>query len=211
MRTMRRLLDPRRLRAEDGLTLAEVLVSMMLMGIVISVFMTVLASVQRLVVDTDYRAQNTDNARLAIEQLEREIRSGNVLYDPDVESNPGYVLRIYTQSNADTRTPAPGYVCSLWEITEDNVLLNRRWPPTKPEEATTWRVIAEGIVNEDDLVPAFDLDHDSIYGDRVINLVLLINQTPEKRPEATIRVESSVTGRNTSYGFPVNVCEVLPS
>lgn len=201
----------RRLGRDEGMTLAELLVAMMILSTTLAVFLSVLNSVQRGVAQQDYQGRNTDQARLAIEQLDREIRSGNVLYDPSVEANPGFVLRVYTQSNADTRTPAPGYVCALWEITPDNVLRTRRWPPLQPELATNWRVVAEGIVNEDEGAPAFALDPDSDKGGRVIDLTLLINNDPEHRPEQTIRVQSSVTGRNTSYGFPENVCEVLPS
>ena len=104
------------------MTLVELLVAMSILGIVLLVFTSVLASVQRGVVRQDSLSQTLDSARLAIQQLDRELRSGNVLYDPALENAPvgtpgriasctgclpGYTLRVYTQTNADTRGRLP--------------------------------------------------------------------------------------------------------
>jgi len=196
---------------ERGMTLVELLVAMAIMGLVGVVFTSVLASVQRRVVDQEYLDRNNEQARLAIQQLDREIRSGNVLYDPALETPANYRLRIYTQTNADTRDPAPGYLCVLWELTEDGVLRTRWWPPGEPGQASDWRVVAEGIVNRDLGQPAFSLDPDPNKGGRTIHVELHVNADLDGRGFATTTVESSLTGRNTSYGFPQDVCATLPS
>jgi hypothetical protein len=51
----------------------------------------------------------------------------------------------------------------------------------------------------------------SATGGRVINIVLMVNNAYDNRPEETVRIETSITGRNTSYGFPVNVCSSTPA
>ncbi len=196
---------------ERGMTLVELLVAMSIMSLVAAVFLSVLSSVQVRVVDQEYLHRNNEQARLAIQQLDREIRSGNVLYDPALESPAYYRLRIYTQTNADTRDPAPGYLCVLWEVTPAGVLRTRSWPPGQPEEATAWRIVAEGIVNRDLSEPAFSLDPDPNKGGRTIHVELLVNHDLEDREFGTSKVEASLTGRNTSYGFPQNVCATLPT
>jgi type II secretory pathway pseudopilin PulG len=208
------------------MTLVELVVAMSILGVVLLVFTSVLASVQRGVVRQDTLSQTLDSARLAIQQLDRELRSGNVLYDPALENAavgtpgritsctgclPGYTLRVYTQTNADTRGPTP-YRCVLWKI-EDHQLLTRWWPPLEPSQASGWRIVAAGIVNRD-LSPAtvaFILDPDPLKGGRTLNVVYAANADLEHHPTQTARVQASLTGRNTSYGYPGNVCQSTPT
>lgn len=196
------------------MTLVEMMVSTMLLSIVLTVFLSVMAAVQRGVVRQENLARTNTQARLAIEQLDREIRSGNVLYDPGAESPANYRLRIYTQANSTTRTPSPGYMCVLWEVTTGGVLRSRMWPPLQPEDATAWRTVAEGIVNRivSPNVPVFALDSDADKGGRVVNVTLVVNTSyGTSSAMHTARLEAALTGRNTSYGFPVSVCNQLPT
>lgn len=193
------------------MTLTELLVAVTLMGIVATAFINVMLSLQTNVIREQARSTNNDQARLAIEQLDREIRSGNVLYDPAGESPAGYTLRVYTQSNAPTSTPA--FRCVQWAITTSQDLVRRSWPPSDPGAATSWRIIAEHIVNRDvsPAVPAFELDPEASKGGRTVNAVLVVNGDLSDEPSATVRVQTALTGRNTSLGFPHEVCETLPS
>lgn len=208
MRTIARLR-----KDETGLSLVELLVAMMMLGIVAAIFSTTLASVQRVVGETDSRTTNNTQARLAIEELDREIRSGNVLYDPGVGTDANYRFKIYTQSNAPTRDPSPGYVCRLWRITSTYELQTRFWPPGQPEDATAWRTVSTGVVNRalSPEVPAFTLDTDPNKGGRVVNIVLMVNNDLDGRPNETVKLQAALTGRNTSYGFPVSVCNDEPT
>jgi type II secretory pathway pseudopilin PulG len=208
----------RRTTAEEGMTLVELMVAMFVLGFVMLVFTQVLASVQRGVVVQENLSRTLDQARLAVEQLDREIRSGNVLYDPALENNgltsctgcvAGYTLRVYTQSNADTR----GYQCALWQVDDQQQLLTRQWPPNDPGSATGWRVVATGIVNRSlsPAEPAFTIETDPLKGDRTVNIALAANEDLVHRPTQTVRVEASLTGRNTSYDYPTNVCSTVPA
>lgn len=201
------------LRNESGLTLVELMVTTMILGIVMLVFYSVLASVQASTVRQDNLSRTNDQARLAVEQLDREIRSGNVLYDPATETPAYYTLRIYTQANAPTRTPAPGYLCTLWTINSSNQLVTRTWPPLQPSSATPWRVVAEGIVNRvvNPNVPAFALDSDPNKGSRTLNITLVVNNDVTNLASQNTRIQESITGRNTSYGYPQNVCADTPT
>ena len=76
----------RRLRGERGMTLVELVVAMAILSIVMLVFTTTLSSIQRAVVEEDVRMRLNDQARLAMQSIDRLVRSGNILYDPVDES-----------------------------------------------------------------------------------------------------------------------------
>ncbi len=203
----------RRMGAEHGMTVIEVTVVMALLLTVLGVFLGVLDSVNRGVMTQQQRSQANDQARLAIEQLDREIRSGNVLYDPANETpaaDRGYTLRIYTQANATTRVPP--LQCVQWRM-EDKQLIRRAWPVGRPGEVTAWRIIADDIVNRDlsPPVPAFTLDPDPAKGGRTVNIVLMADADPSETISRPVRVQTSLTGRNTTYNYAANVCDPAPA
>jgi type II secretory pathway pseudopilin PulG len=199
------------------MTLVELMVATMILGIVMLVFTSVFASVQAGIVRQNNLSLTLDQGRLAIEQLDRELRSGNVLYDPALENNgqasctgcvPGYTLRVYTQSNADTRGT---YECTLWKIDGNQQLMTRMWPPDDPTNAGSWRVVATGVVNRTLGSVAFALDTDPLKGSRTLNVTLALNNDYSHFPTQTERLQAALTGRDTSYGYPANVCASTPT
>jgi prepilin-type N-terminal cleavage/methylation domain-containing protein len=199
-------------KTDDGFTLTELLVAMMVLALASGVFYSTLASVQRSVAETDIRTRSNTQARLAMQTLDHEVRSGNVLYDPATSSDPYYRFKIYTQANAGSN-PRPTYTCRLWRITSSGELQSRWWPPNEPEVATEWRTEATGIVNKIDSPAqhAFELDTDPNKGGRTVNVVFLLNEDPNRDiSSGTVKIQSALTGRNTSYGFPTAVCASEP-
>jgi prepilin-type N-terminal cleavage/methylation domain-containing protein len=199
-------------RDERGLSLTELLVAMFVFGVVMLIFTSTMASVQGAVVRQDNLSRTNDQARLALEQLDHEIRSGNVLYDPEFETtapyDPFYTLRLYTQTNFGTRL---SFTCVLWTIDDEGQLLSRRWQPGFEGDATEWRVVATGIVNKSLGVPAFQLDDDPLKGARTLDVTLRVNEDLERFPNSTFELSQSLTGRNTSYGYPVSLCGTTPT
>lgn len=193
---------------ESGVTIPEVVIAISVMTVVAGAFLGIVVSLQTNLVRQQSRSNNNDQARLAIEQLDREIRSGNVLYDPSGEVLPYYSLRVYTQANAPTRTPA--FQCVQW-VLDDGRLMRRAWPPGKPDQAGDWRIVAEDIVNVDLGERAFVLDPETSKGGRTVKVKLAVNGNLAGEPRATIRVQTSLTGRNTSLGFSSDECADLPS
>ena len=68
------------------MTLVELVVAMGILSIVLLVMTTTLSSIQRAVVEEDVRGRLNDDARLAVQSIDRLVRSGNILYDPVDES-----------------------------------------------------------------------------------------------------------------------------
>ena len=187
--------------------------AMGILSIVMLVFTSTLASMQRAVVEEDVRSRLNDDARLAMQSIDRQVRSGNLLYDPSSEIGTvdpfgvvaaGYLFRIYTQAefggDEDPR-------CAAWFVDDERQLLYRWWPPLDELEDTGgWRVIATGVVNRDEGLPPFVIDSTA----RTLTVEFSVNPELETQPEATQTFEAALTGRNTSFGYPSNLCETLP-
>src|SRR5438094_130868 len=131
-RTRRRFLERARfLKRDDGMTMIELSISIGLLGIVIAALFATLNSAQTNLGREMSRSDSNDEVRLAAGSLDREVRSGNVLYDPAVENlssgdvAPGMSLRIETQSNEPTRGDQAW--CDQWRITSTGQLQERRW------------------------------------------------------------------------------------
>lgn len=202
-----------RLRREEGITLAEVVIAMAILSVVMLVFTSTLASMQRAIVEQDVRSQLGDSARIVLQSIDRQVRSGNLLYDPTAEagtvdpfgvSASGYLFRVYTQAqfggDEDPR-------CAAWFVDDDRRLLYRSWPPLDAAAATDWQVIATGIVNRDQGEEPFVLDATG----RTLTVDLRLNPDLEHQPEATQTFTAALTGRNTAFGYPSNLCQDLPA
>ena len=138
---------------QRGMTLVELVVAMAILSIVMLVITTTLSSIQRAVVEEDVRMRLNDQARLAVQSIDRLVRSGNILYDPVDESGndpygaaTGYMFRIYTQAEQSATQSAR---CAVWLVNDKQELLYRTWPILEPENASNWQVVAESVVNRD--------------------------------------------------------------
>ncbi|MCY7366410.1 MAG: prepilin-type N-terminal cleavage/methylation domain-containing protein, partial [Frankiaceae bacterium] len=75
-------------RGDKGTTLVELLISMTIFSLALAMVYSVLITVQRQTKDQTSRADSVGNARLALQQIDRQVRSGNVLYNPASETLP---------------------------------------------------------------------------------------------------------------------------
>jgi prepilin-type N-terminal cleavage/methylation domain-containing protein len=222
VRRIRRL----RRRPEAGFTLIEMVITVSILSLVLIIVTSVLFSVQSSFSRETIRSDTNDQARLAVQQLDREVRSGNLLYnpypaaplppwasDPANGIYPGMSLLIYTQTNATTQTP--GNRCVQWRIMNQQ-LQSRDWSTEwrTDDIVDPWRVIATGIQNQvvNPQVSAFTLDPDTNKGGRTMVVTLLVNTntTSNTTNGNTESFQLSVTGRNTSYGYPSTVCTDIP-
>ncbi len=213
----------RRLRAADrdqrGMSLVELMISVALMAVVATIFSTVLLSIQKAVIRQQARSEINDQARLALEQMDREIRSGNVLYDPASEPTalcagkdcrPSFSLRVYTQANAPTRQATyggDGQHCVQWVI-DDQKLFRRAWEVGGVASLNGWRMVAEGVVNREPSVnvPAFTFPSAE---SKVLDITLMLNSRfGSNDPPRTVRMATSIAIRNAGTGDP---CSPIPS
>ena len=196
----------RRRPCEDsGQTLIELLVVMLILSVLTGIVYGVLITVQRQTADTVKRADSVDQARLALSQIDRQVRSGNVFYDPVLEALP-MSMRVYTQSNGDN-------LCVQWQVTGGE-LRTRSWDPKVPLTVGAWRTVARNVVNVVDSDPStvdaqapFALaggGTTTSYGQRLVDVLFLVRE-PTSDGKA-VEVRASLSGRNTQYGMDPGVC-----
>jgi hypothetical protein len=181
---------------------------MSLLSVVLVAFLTTFETVQRNFNKQIDRSASNDQARAAVQEIDREVRSGNLLFDPSLETPAGQVLRVYTQTNAPTRDP--GNRCVQWKITDAQELTVRSWSVNWQTDGvvTAWRTVAYNVVNRVRNVQAFSLDSEQNKGGRTLNVDILVNKNSSSGRD--VEIKTSVTGRNTGYGYPTDICSVVP-
>ena len=194
--------------SDGGFTAIEVVMTTAVLSIVMAMSMAFLVSAQRTVTVADTRSNNVDQARLGVQQLDRQIRSGNLIYNPAQENDPangirpGLSLRVYTQSNSVQR-------CVQWRITSAGVLQTRSWSEfwTTDGDVSPWRNVATNLVNTS-ATPAFALDSTTGFGSRLLKVTLIANVNSKRGKD--VRFSTSIAGRNTEYGYNPFICNSIP-
>jgi type II secretory pathway pseudopilin PulG len=195
-------------RGQRGVTLVELSVYVLMLGIVTTIAFRLLISMTTATQKADVTSQSIDQARLAVQQIDRQVRSGNVLYDPTLESDaandirPGLSLRVYTQANGDQR-------CVQWRMTSAGVLQTRSWSEfwTTDGDVSPWRNVATNLVNTS-ATPAFALDSTTGFGSRLLKVTLIANVNSKRGKD--VRFSTSIAGRNTEYGYNPFICNSIP-
>jgi prepilin-type N-terminal cleavage/methylation domain-containing protein len=188
---------------DEGFTLVELLVAMVVMTLVLALSFTVITKIISGTKSSQARSNAIDEARIGVEQMERQIRSGNVLYAPSYDSsNKLWLLQVYTQVNGNQR-------CVQWKVdTVGQTLQFRSWSPTWQQDGdvTAWRIVARDIVNNPASSPDTPFNRSTsggVYGTRLLDVHLLVRASGT--PGSTA-LDSSITGRNTSFGYDQAVC-----
>lgn len=184
------------LASDEGWSLIEISVVVGLMGIVAATLVSFLGSSQASLERQTARTVSNDQVRLAVQSLDREVRSGNVVYNPTSEVfapediAPSMSLRVYTQTNNDPR-------CVQWRITSAGNLEKRSWPayfdpanPTHASKVSGWRVVASNITNRLENIQAFSRPDSNIVAIR-------LRASSNASKGSTVEVRQSVSGRNT--------------
>ena len=189
-----------RARRDDGMTLIEIMIVLLLLGLVLAITFNVLFSAQNNFARQVSRTASNDQVKLAMGSIDREVRSGDVLYNPANENYsagdiaPGMSMRIYTESNYATRGSVK--VCVQWRISSAGNLQFRRWTPVDPAGTVTgWRTVASGITNRTDNVAAFARPNPGSLN--IVNIVLRANDNSTKGN--AVEVDASIAGRNTQF------------
>ena len=207
-----------RARSDDrGFTLTELLVAMTVFGICVAMVFGAVILVVRKMDDAQKSADAVFTLRQAVAQIDRQVRSGNVLYSPASEAtagcfgnptaNSGNCMRIFTQSNGSEK-------CVQWQVLDDpgqpgsKLLRSRSWEPmwTTTGNVTGWSIVARGL--RLDATNPFTLNGAlTPYKERLLDVRLLAY---DARTRSTVSVQSSLAGRNTSYGYTGTDCTPVP-
>lgn len=219
-------------RADDaGMTLTELLIGMVIFGILMAIVFSVLIAITYQSKDTLATVRAVEEARLGVSQIDRQVRSGNVILDPSAESlatagvGPFFSMRINTQEDGVD-------MCVQWRVIDQEGdgfgdLQFRSWEPGNTAGATEWGVVSRNLV-EMDAVPLTEADIDpddpttwppfwvdtSTTGTTTAQFVrvTLRLKDPDAREQAkAVSVSTVVTGRNSVIGYPASKCQAYPA
>ncbi|CAL8977568.1 hypothetical protein CELL_02602 [Cellulomonas sp. T2.31MG-18] len=210
----------RRRTSEEGTTLVELLVAMIVFAIAMTMIMAAAIAVQKVTKDSEASADAVFQTRQALATIDKQVRSGNVLFSPADEAtylttcqsygtNAGSCMRIYTQTNGPQK-------CVQWQVSPDGTgtyqLLMRSWTPDWQTVGgvSGWAVTARGLAAPSAGSPPFTLDTNAsgTYGTRLLRVHLdAINAKSGK----DVALDASISGRNTTYGYTGNECLPVPA
>ena len=108
--------------SDEGVSLPELLVTMAIFSIVMSVVFSAMIAIEKQTAKVQNSAQAISQVRLGLAQIDKQVRSGNVLYSPADEpasvpsctasGTSGTCMRVYTQTNGTQR-------CVQWQVLAD--------------------------------------------------------------------------------------------
>jgi prepilin-type N-terminal cleavage/methylation domain-containing protein len=221
---MRRRIQRAR-REEGGFTLVELLVSMTIFSVLMAVILSLMITMMYQAKDNLGRQRAVEQGRLGLSQIDRQIRSGNLILDPlnDGVAESGvpanYSLRIYTQEGGDD-------MCVQWRVifydsSEFGQLEYREWDPVDTTTATPWSRVASNVVaptsafaaTDPQSWPPFWVDTTLPTGTDAQNIRITLRMSdPDAKTSSKPQVLTSViTGRNTVFGYPSLTCNVVPT
>lgn len=206
-------------RDEDrGFTLVELLIAMTVFGVAMTMVYQAMIRVQTYTRDTQGSADANSELRQAVAQIDRQVRSGNVLYSPANETSPatctasgtdaGTCMRVYTQANGLER-------CVQWQVMNDSaapgtqLLRSRSWSPNWVTDGnfTGWVTQARGLFGTPSAAPFTLQGAATSYSSRY--LTVRFEAKDQRRPKASV-ITSSLAGRNTNYGYDGGLCSPAP-
>lgn len=199
----------RRMEADAGTTLVELMVASSLFFIALTMFGLVLYVSQRTQIrDSEYSSVN-DSVHVAAMEIDRQLRSGYVVAEPATLPGAADSVKIFTVSSVGAR-------CVMWAIAPPTnpadpmapqSLYTRTWdpesesPPTAFAAGSGWRVAATGIVKAD---PSSFVIGNASFGSvnaadvmPTLLMYLRLNASRDKRDGQEIEFQSKFTSRNT--------------
>ncbi|AEI12312.1 MULTISPECIES: PilW family protein [Cellulomonas] len=226
---MRRFRERRASDDQSGFTLVELLVVMSIfMGLLIIVF-GIMITMSRQTKDNLARTEATEQVRIGLMQIDRQVRSGNVISDPAAETvtmsgaDTYYSLRVYTQTDGV-------FQCVQWRVVYEAAspfgrLEYRSWKPSWQSTGgvESWRTVARDIVrpasdvvDEDDPTtwPPFFVessDAENASNAQTIRVTLRVKDEDQSEQSRPAVVTSTLTGRNTIFGYPADTCSPVPA
>ncbi|MDP9181277.1 MAG: prepilin-type N-terminal cleavage/methylation domain-containing protein [Actinomycetota bacterium] len=204
--------------AESGFTLIELLVTMIVFGLAMTMVTKAVSKVEHFAGDAQGSADANGEVRLALDDIDRQVRSGNVLYSPANETTPsscsasgtdaGTCMRVYTQANGVQR-------CVQWQVLADpskpttSIIRSRSWSPTWQTDGITteWATKARGLLLTPSTVP-FTLQG-AVTSSSSRYLSVRFEAKDPRRPGAVV-LTSALSGRNTNYGYDAGLCSPVP-
>lgn len=144
----RRLRDGLRAPAEDtdaGFTVTELVVSMLIFAIIITIFLAGLMSMSRSTVRAQDVAEAGDSVRLAFQTMDKQIRYASAINTPGTGLTGSHYVEFITTAQPDGEDP----LCTQWRYDPTaRTLAYRTWRDRPVSTVSDWRVVANDLRND---------------------------------------------------------------
>ncbi len=192
---------------------------MAIFGVVMAVVYQAMISVQKMTGKAQNSATAVSQVRAGLDQIDKQVRSGNVLYSPADEpafvasctsaGTAGTCMRVYTQTNGAQR-------CVQWQVIADpahpgtSLLRSRGWAATWMTDGnvSSWATVARGLVTTPSTMPFTLQGGATAYKSRLLDVRL--EAVDARRPGNPVVISASLSGRNTNYGYDTGLCNPVP-
>jgi type II secretory pathway component PulJ len=161
-----------RARGEAGITVAELVISVMLVSVVSAVFLPIMATSSRSIHPMQVKSHTIDSLRNSLASIGREMRSASCVSEPAPNDPPGNRLRFTTDANN-----------SIYEVTyiaENGQLLRQ-------ETNGDMTLVETGLVNTGDAFTHIATPR------RTIKVLFHVQHDPD---EPVLDLSTVITGRN---------------
>jgi hypothetical protein len=205
-----------------GTTLVELTVVMLLLTLLGGLAVQVTISLARNLAATSSFADSVARIRLALGSMERQVRSGDVLFSPATETSlnaacqaygtsSGSCMRVYTQVDGVRR-------CVQWQIAADPaapttaVLKTRSFSPSWSVDGDvgSWGTVVRGLQLPSATAPPFTVQGGSSpYSSRLLEVAL--TAVDPNRPGQATTLTTGLAGRNATYGYDTTLCTPGPA
>lgn len=189
---------------------------MAIFGLLMALVTGIVIRMSQQAADNITRAHQVEEVRLGIMQIDRQVRSGNVISDPALESPAasgvptGYSLRVFTQTNGVRK-------CVQWRIVfpdpgePQGELQYRSWDTDWQSggHVDEWTAVARDVIAPVTGTPFAKVD--PLSGTTAQSVRVTIRIQGERTSSAPSTVTTILTGRNTVYGYPSDVCSPVPT
>lgn len=188
---------------DGGWSLVELLVAMSIFGVLVAMSFSILVTVQRQTKDNLARVEQTAQARLGLAQIDRQVRSGNVVIDPATAGELPRSMRVFTQTDGVRR-------CVQWQVVA-GTLRFRSWDPDWSTVGAVegWRVVARSVIS-DSRAPVTFTKETASGGSQAQSVRVRLWLQAEGADGRPVEMTTVLSGRNTIYGYPVDVCSPVP-
>ena len=188
---------------DSGFTLTELLVSMAIFAIVITVFMGAMVSITHATARAQEVANAGDSVRMAFQMLDRQIRYAEAINSPGVGSSGAHYFEFLTSAQRDGELP----LCTQWRFDPvEGTLAYRTWRDVTVGTVSDWREVADWMRNDlSGATPRTPFTLLSTGGSRTRQeLVVSFDAGRTPTSEAGADVATSFVARNSSAGSITN-------
>jgi len=205
--------------ADEGFTLVEAMLSMLIMSVVLALFVPTLLVLTHGQAAVGALADANTEVQPALQQLQNQVNSASVLYDPT--NNPssyynatvtregvggeGFALLLYTASSTTSLE------CSQWRVYSSSLQV-REWNPTHAPATLPFKNVAHGVLVVNSTAshspqPPFQLEGTSAPQDEA--LVVTLRLSPSKKgAQLQYKTADTVEGVPTTN---TEACAVPPA